>query len=158
MQVKELHHPEKKSEIDELRRLLNWWGNSTTTMRGVYIISKNDYALLSYTWDIFIENRMGICRSMQIEEKFAKAGEKYKQVLHKACQLRFVNGTAFGNDKGIYTYRIKRPLSNAPPLSIAKKYVNIVGHPPVGYEIFCTRVNKPDEQMLEEWSIFVRGK
>lgn len=161
--TKEAKRFEERYPVDneynkELHRLVNLWGNAVYSGKVERIIGKADYAMLHLHSEHFIENAAGKFLTNWINDRFEKAGKHYRQISYSACTRRLVTGTVYINDEGIYTYRIKRPLYDAPPIDSAQTYQYKIAQPPAGYEGFCTRVDAPDKEMLEEWLRFITQK
>lgn len=140
-------------EQAELLRLADFWGNIISTGVVERIINKKDYALLQLTVLRYVDNDKGV--KVQCEytvDRFAKVNGIYQQVMYKSKILRYALGSVFRNTDNIYTYIVKLPLSESYPESDLKALPSKLKHLAEGYEVFCTRVDQPTEEMLEQWA------
>lgn len=139
-------------ELNDLRRLADFWGNTISTGEIERIVNKKDYALLQLTTRQYVDNDKGV--KLECEntvDRFVKMNGIYQQVMYRSKVLSYVWGTTFRNTDNIYIYLIKLPSSDNFPESELKSIPLKMEHLTGGYEVFCTRVNQPDAEMLEQW-------
>jgi hypothetical protein len=121
--------------------------NKTTireaTTNAVYIINKNDYALLYYS-RIYKSAENGENGFSAREATYAKVGNCYRNVQYTAIGL--YNDPLFGMHKLVYGYAKERLWRNASPLDSARSNRNV------------DIVKQPNALMLEEWNRFIGSK
>lgn len=141
-----------REEQAEFLRLADFWGNRISSGFVERIINKKDYALLQLTICDSIDNDKGVKVLCEYTvDRFAKANGVYQQILYKSKILRYVSGSAFRNTDNVYTYIVKLPMEKNYPEEALKSIPGKLHHLAEGYEVFCTRLTQPTEEMLQQW-------
>jgi hypothetical protein len=140
-----------QSTVDGFRRRVAYWANGAYRMERIHIIAKEDYALLDVEYRRRHSNYAGQWMDVHYSvERFERGIDgKYHQSCYKEIVRNYKGGLY--NDEGVITCVVRAPFDTDSPIHTAKLLQRANG---LSYKDFCTRVDVPDEEMLEEWGEF----
>ncbi|MDR2145365.1 MAG: hypothetical protein LBE91_02760 [Tannerella sp.] len=134
---------------NELRQLVEYWANGETVFSETYIVTKKNFAVLSFLREIKQQNYKGEWIEIErIMEKFKEGGDKkYYQTFYTKF-IRNYNGDSPNIDH-LLTLIVRTPIDRVLSLDSTKVIPRKVY---LSYEDFCERVDTLDDNMLLDWN------
>jgi hypothetical protein len=140
-----------QSTVDDFKRRVAYWANGACRTETIHIIAKKDYALLDVEYRSRQSNYAGLWIDVHYSaERFERGNDgKYRQTCYRETVHNYKGG--LHNDEGIVTHIVRVPFDTTRSIRAARPLQRRNG---LSYKDFCTRVDAPNDEMLEEWKRF----
>lgn len=146
--------PKPKKSVEEERELIGSWNNSVVQYRTVYIINKNDYAIVAHKHDVKYTDNNNHSFLLNYKHFYKKVDGLYYEASFEGIMPRFDKSERCGfNRENLYTKVIKQttPVENINKLKQKFGLTEMQKVPQLPYNEFCNRINKPSEAMEKNW-------
>ena len=138
-----------EQQKNEHRQLVEYWANGTSVHSQTYVVTKKNFAVLSFVRELKRQNNEGKWIAVEkITEEYQEGKNKKYYPTFYTKLIRNYNG-GFPNIDNLLTLVVRTPLEKSFSLSdtiaMPRKYK-------LAYEDFCERVDIPDDDMLLDWN------